>query len=47
MAERAKHDFTIQEELDDYLAQILPGKPDEQSVVGIDTVEMPVTVLDD
>ena len=47
MAERAKHDFTIQEALDDYLAQILPGKPDEQSVVGIDTVEMPVTVLDD
>ncbi len=47
MAERAQHDFSITDALADYLASVLPTKPDERSVVGVDTVEMPVTVLDD
>jgi hypothetical protein len=42
MAERAQHDFSITEAMDDYFAKVLPGKPDEQSVVGVDTTEMPV-----
>ena len=42
MAERAQHDFSITDALADYLASVLPTKPDERSVVGVDTVEMPV-----
>jgi hypothetical protein len=46
MAERAQHDFSITEAMDDYFAKVLPGKPDEQSVVGVDTTEMPVVAED-
>jgi hypothetical protein len=42
MAERAQHDFSITDALADYIASVLPTKPDERSVVGVDTVEMPV-----
>lgn len=46
MAETAQHDFSITEAMDDYFAKVLPGKPDEQSVVGVDTTEMPVVAED-
>ncbi len=42
MAERAQHDIPIQEALDDYVTQVLPGKPDERAVLGVDTEELPV-----
>ncbi|KGN34362.1 lipopolysaccharide kinase [Knoellia sinensis KCTC 19936] len=42
MAERAQHDIPIEDAIEDYVASILPSKPDEVSVVGVDTVEMPV-----
>jgi hypothetical protein len=42
MAERAQHDIPLQEAMDDYLAQVLPGKPDEAAVLGVDTEELPV-----
>ena len=28
--------------IDDYVASVLPGKPDEQAVLGVDTRELPV-----
>ncbi|NHA69887.1 DUF4032 domain-containing protein [Phycicoccus flavus] len=46
MAEKAQHDVPIQLALDDYVARILPGKPDERAVVGIDTEELPVLADD-
>ena len=36
MAERAGHDFPIEEAIAEYLRDVLPGKPDEQSVLGSD-----------
>ena len=42
LAERAQHDIPIDEALDDYIASVLPGKPDEQAVLGVDTRELPV-----
>lgn len=42
LAEQAKRDFTIEEAIKDYVANVLPTKPDEHAVVGVDTVEMPV-----
>ena len=42
LAERARHDIPIEEAIDDYVASVLPGKPDEQSVLGVDTRELPV-----
>ena len=42
LAERAQHDIPIEQAIDDYLASVLPGKPDEQAVLGVDTTEMPV-----
>ena len=42
LAERAQHDIPIQEALDDYVAKVLPGKPDERAVLGVDTAELPV-----
>ncbi len=47
LAERAQHDIPIGEAWADYLAKILPTKPDERAVVGTDTVEMPVLALPD
>lgn len=44
MAEREQQDVPIERAIDDYVASILPTKPDEASVVGVDTVEMPVIV---
>ncbi len=42
LAERAQHDIPIMEALTDYIASVLPGKPDEATVVGTDTRELPV-----
>ena len=42
MAERAQHDIPIREVVDDYVANVLPGKPDERAVLGVDTEELPV-----
>ncbi|ADU49413.1 DUF4032 domain-containing protein [Intrasporangium calvum] len=47
LSERAGHDMPIEEALADYVATVLPGKPIEKSVVGVDTVEMPVIAWDD
>ena len=44
MAEREQQDVTIERAIEDYVAAILPAKPDEVAVVGVDTVEMPVIV---
>ncbi|HET7761551.1 MAG TPA: DUF4032 domain-containing protein [Phycicoccus sp.] len=46
MAERAQHDIPIQVAMDDYLAQVLPSKPDEAAVLGVDTEELPVLAQD-
>ena len=42
MAERAQHDIPIEAAIDDYVASVLPGKPDERAVLGVDTREQPV-----
>ncbi len=42
LAERAQQDISLETAIDDYLASILPGKPDERAVVGVDTTELPV-----
>jgi len=42
LAERAQHDIPIEQAIDDYVASVLPGKPDEQAVLGVDTRELPV-----
>ena len=42
LAERAQHDVAIEDAIADYIASVLPGKPFEESVVGVDTREMPV-----
>ena len=47
MSELAGHDTPIDVALADYLARVLPHKPIEKSVVGVDTVEMPVIAWDD
>ena len=42
MSERAGHDIPIMDAVADYLSSILPSKPDEDAVVGVDTQAMPV-----
>ncbi|WP_299444616.1 DUF4032 domain-containing protein [uncultured Phycicoccus sp.] len=42
LAERAQHDIPITEALEDYIENVLPSKPDERAVVGVDTEELPV-----
>ena len=42
LAERAGHDVPIGDALADYLREVLPGKPDERSVLGTDTQMLPV-----
>ena len=42
MAERAQHDIPIEDAIDDYVRSVLPGKPDEVAVLGVDTPELPV-----
>jgi len=45
LSERTGSDVTTQWAFADYLAHVLPDKPDEKSVVGVDTVEMPVVAM--
>jgi Domain of unknown function (DUF4032)/Lipopolysaccharide kinase (Kdo/WaaP) family len=47
MSERAGRDIPIADAIADYVATVLPGKPDEATVVGVDTVEMPVVAMFD
>ncbi len=47
MAERAGHDVAVREAIDDYVRHVLPAKPDERAVLGVDTVEMPILVRED
>jgi hypothetical protein len=47
LAEQRQRDIPIAEVKEHYLAHVLPTKPDEKDVVGIDTVEMPVLAWDD
>ena len=42
MSERAGHDTPIWDALRDYVSTVLPAKPEERSVLGVDTEEMPV-----
>lgn len=42
MSERAGGDVSLATAFDDYLDRVLPTKPDEAAVVGVDTVELPV-----
>jgi hypothetical protein len=42
LSERAGHDVPIEVAVADYVSAILPAKPDEVSVLGVDTIAMPV-----
>jgi hypothetical protein len=42
MSEQAGRDVPIEQAITDYVATVLPGKPDEAAILGVDTVEMPV-----
>jgi hypothetical protein len=45
MSEKAGHDVAIEDAIADYVENVLPGKPDEKAVLGVDTVEMPVVAM--
>ncbi len=45
LSERAGHDVSTEAALADYLAHVLPTKPDEDSIVGVNTVELPVLAM--
>lgn len=45
MSESAGHDTSIEAAIADYILRVLPGKPDEAAVLGVDTVEMPVVAM--
>jgi hypothetical protein len=47
LSEHAGHDVPIDAAIKDYVAHVLPSKPDEATVVGVDTVEMPVLAMFD
>ncbi|MEO6999883.1 MAG: DUF4032 domain-containing protein [Terracoccus sp.] len=42
LSERSGHDVTMDDALADYLSAVLPSKPEEKAVLGVDTQEMPV-----
>ncbi|MDN5796426.1 MAG: DUF4032 domain-containing protein [Intrasporangium sp.] len=42
LSEQAGHDVLLDEAIRDYVRTVLPAKPEEEAVVGVDTVEMPV-----
>ncbi|MCE0487304.1 DUF4032 domain-containing protein [Ornithinimicrobium sediminis] len=42
LSERAGHDMTIEEAVRDYVDMVLPSKPDEAAVLGVDTGEIPI-----
>ena len=45
MSEAAGHDFPIEAAVADYVKNVLPGKPDEATVLGVDTIAMPVVAM--
>ncbi|MEP7160980.1 MAG: DUF4032 domain-containing protein [Dermatophilaceae bacterium] len=45
MSEKACHDVTTLWAFVDYLNNVLPAKRDEEAIVGVDTVEMPVVAM--
>jgi len=45
MSETAGHDVSIEAAIIDYVRNVLPGKPDEATVLGVDTIEMPVVAM--
>ncbi len=47
LSERAGHDTSITDAIADYIKTVLPSKPEERAVVGVDTVEMPVIARPD
>ncbi|WP_134774159.1 DUF4032 domain-containing protein [Ornithinimicrobium flavum] len=42
LSERAGHDLTLEETVADYVRTVLPDRPDEVAVVGVDTEEIPI-----
>lgn len=42
LSERAGHDTAIEDAVTDYVATVLPSKPDEAAVLGVDTQEIPI-----
>ena len=47
LAEQRQHDVPLTEAVDSYLANVLPLKPDEASVLGVDTAALPVIARED
>ena len=47
MSEKAGRDVTTLWAFVDYLNTVLPKKRDEEAIVGVDTVEMPVVAMFD
>ncbi len=47
LAEQAQRDIPLEAALADYVAKVLPAKPDEVAVLGVDTEELPVIAGDD
>ncbi|GAB2694933.1 DUF4032 domain-containing protein [Thalassiella azotivora] len=46
MSEQQRRDLPLREAVDSYVERILPLKPDEAAVLGVDTQELPVVVDD-
>ena len=42
LSEQAGHDTPIEDAVRDYLETVLPSRPDEVAVVGVDTQEIPI-----
>src|SRR5690606_10489999 len=42
LSEQAGHDTRIEDAVRDYLETVLPSRPDEVAVVGVDTQEIPI-----
>lgn len=42
LSERADHDVPLEEAVSDYVATVLPSKPDEVAILGVDTQEIPI-----
>ncbi|WP_131105725.1 DUF4032 domain-containing protein [Ornithinimicrobium sufpigmenti] len=42
LSERAGQDILIDDAVQDYVQTVLPGKPDEDAVLGVDTQEIPI-----
>ncbi|WP_130011266.1 DUF4032 domain-containing protein [Serinicoccus sediminis] len=42
LSERVRHDVDLVDAVQDYVATVLPKKPDEMSILGVDTEEIPI-----